>query len=146
MKEYEEIPNTKIDTHIDELKAESYISINSTFSTINSNNSPSYYNEASADINKWPLLKSTGFHSHDSEFTKYISPMTLEGDTLVQLQKWWDAISFDFCKYLSTNKICPTYKKIKPENDYITKFPLPLDTHYKYVTAKENLKHSQYQS
>ena len=91
MKENEEILNTKIDTNIDEFKAEASISINKTFYPLNSNKYPSSYNQPSADINKLPLLKSPNFHSHASQFTKNRSPMTLEGDTLLQLQKWWCA-------------------------------------------------------
>ena len=77
MKEDEEILNTKIDTNIDDLKAESPSSINQTFSPLNPQNSHSSYNRPSADINKWPLLKSPGFHSLASQFTKHLSPMNL---------------------------------------------------------------------
>ena len=47
--------NTKIDTNIGGLKAEAYRSINQTFSPLSSNNSHSYFNQPSADINQWPL-------------------------------------------------------------------------------------------
>ena len=76
-KENEEILNTNIDTNIDEFKAESSSSINKKLSPLNSNKYTSYYNQPSADINKWPLLKSPYFHSRDSQFTKHLSPMTL---------------------------------------------------------------------
>ena len=66
MKEHEEILNTKIDTNIDDLKAEASSSINKILSPFNSNNYPHYYNQPSADINKLPLLKSPYFHSHAS--------------------------------------------------------------------------------
>ena len=52
MKVHEEILNTKFDTNIDDPKAEESSSINNTFSPLNSNNSPSSYNQFSADINK----------------------------------------------------------------------------------------------
>ena len=87
MKENEEILNTNIDTKIEEFKAEASRSINSKFSHIILNNSPSSYNQPSSDINKWPLLKSPDFYSHASQFTKHILPMILEGDTILQLQK-----------------------------------------------------------
>ena len=82
--------------NIDEFKSKLSISINKTFSTLNPNNSPSYYNQPSDDIIKCPLLKSPDYHSHSSQFTKHLSSMTLEGDTLLQIQKWWDAICSAF--------------------------------------------------
>ena len=63
--------------------------------------------------------------------------MTLEGDTLIQIQKWWDAICSTFCQYLSTNKIWPSYKKLISEHYNITKFLLPPDNHSKQITAQE---------
>ena len=103
MKEYKEVINTNIDINIDDLKAEAYISINKKLSPINPKKYPSSYNQPSADINKWPLLKSTYFLSHASQFTKNISPMTLEGKTLIQLKKWQDYIRSAFFQYISTN-------------------------------------------
>ena len=87
MKKNEEIRNTNIDTKIYEFKYEASISINRTFSPLNSKNFPSYYNQPSDYINKLPLLKSPDSHSSASQFTKHLSPMNLEGDTLIQLQK-----------------------------------------------------------
>ena len=92
MKEHEEILNTDIDTNIYYLKSEASIYINKTFSTLNSNKYPYSYNQPSSDTNKWPLLKSPDVHSHDSQFTKYLSHMTLEGETFLQLQKLLDDI------------------------------------------------------
>ena len=85
-------------------------------STFNSKKYPSSYDQTPADIIKWPLLKSTYFHSHSSKFIKHLSYIILEFNTLLQLQKWWDANISDFCKYLSTNKILPPYKKLKSEH------------------------------
>ena len=96
MKEHEDILNTKIDTKIYDLKYEASSSINKKLSPLNSNNPPSSYKKPSSDINKLPLLKSPDFHSHPSQFTKHISPMTLEGDTLLKLKKWWYAIHSAF--------------------------------------------------
>ena len=64
--------------------------------------------------------------------------MTLEGNTLLQIQKWWDAIIPAFCQYLSTKTILPPYKSIRAELHNIPKFLLPPDTHLNYATAKEN--------
>ena len=62
--------------------------------------------------------------------------MTLEGDTLIQMKKWRNAICSAFCQNMSTKKISSSYKKLKSESKDITKFLFPLDTHYKYATAK----------
>ena len=86
MKENEDLLNTKIDTKIEKLKSRLSISINITVSPINPKNSPSYYNQHSDNIIKWPLLKSLDFHSHPSQFTKHLSYMTLEGDNLLQIK------------------------------------------------------------
>ena len=66
--------------------------------------------------------------------------MTLEGNTLLQLQKWWDAICSAVCKSLSTNKNWPPYRKLNAENNEITNFLLPPDTLYKNITPKENFE------
>ena len=104
MKEHEEVLNTKMDTKIDDLKAEASSSINQTFYTLNSHESNYYYNQPSDDINKCPFLKSPDFHSHASQFTKHLSPMTLECDTPIQLKKNLDAVCYALCQSLSTNK------------------------------------------
>ena len=67
--------------------------------------SPSSYDQHLASIIKWTLLKSPDVHFRASQFTKNLSCMNLEGDTLLPIQKWWDAIISAFWKYLSTNKI-----------------------------------------
>ena len=64
----------------------------------------SYSEQPSTDIIKWPLLKSTGEYSHASQFTKHFPSPNLEGNTLLKLQKWWDAIQSTFYKLLSTQK------------------------------------------
>ena len=66
--------------------------------------------------------------------------MTLEGDTLLQLQKWWDAICYALYQSLSSNKIFTPHKKFNAENYDITKFFLPPYTHSKYITAKEKFE------
>ena len=100
MKEHEEVIKTKIDANIDDLKYEASISINQTFSPLNSRNFHSYSNQPSADIKTFPLLKSPDSHSHASQFTQHLSPITLEGYTLLQIQKRWYAIISDFYKSL----------------------------------------------
>ena len=102
---------------------------------LNSNKYFSSHDQPSADPIKCKILKSPDFHSHASQFTKTFSFMTLEDDTLFQLQKWWDAIISVFCQSLSTKKSCPPYKRLKSEHQNISKFLLPQDTHYKYATA-----------
>ena len=72
--------------------------------------------------------------------------MTLEGGNLLQIQKWWDAILSTFCQSLSSTKILPACKYVKSENHNISSFILPPDTHPKFTTAKENIKHYQYNS
>ena len=143
MKENDEILNTNIDTKIDKFKSEAPWSINKLLYPLNSNNYTPSYNQPSANIIKWLLLKSTDFRLHASQLTKHLSPMTLEGDTLLQLQKWWYTIRSALCKYLSTKNSCLTYKKIKPEQYDITKCLLPPDTHSKHVTEKGDSKHYQ---
>ena len=75
-------------------------------------------------------------NSNVSLFTKYISFMTLEVDTLLQIQKWWHTIISPLCQYLSTNKICPPYKTLRAEHHNTAFSFLPLDTHPKFPTAK----------
>ena len=116
MKEHGEILNTNIDTDIDALKAESISSIKNKLSPLKQNNSPSSSNQPSAYINNCPLLKSLDFHSYALHFTKHLSIINIEGDTLLQLQKWWYAIRSTFRQYLSTNKIWLPYKKLKSYN------------------------------
>ena len=74
MKEHKEIRNTKIDTNIDDLKAEASICINNKFSPPNSKKSPYSSNQPSADINKCQFLNSLYFYSHASQFTKKYHP------------------------------------------------------------------------
>ena len=62
--------------------------------------------------------------------------MNLEGDTLIQIQKWWYAILSDFCQYLSTKKSWQAYKYIKEEHINISYFILPPETNINFYTAK----------
>ena len=64
---------------LDKFKPRAYSSIDMKAFSLNSKKSTSSYDQPSADIIKWPLLKSPYFHSHASQFTKHISFMTLEG-------------------------------------------------------------------
>ena len=109
-------------------------------STLNSNKSPSCYNQPSSDIIKWPLFKSSEKYSHASQFTKHLYPMTHEGGTLIWIQKWLDAIIYAFFQYLSTNKIWSSYKSLRAEHHNIYCFILPLDTHTIFSKAKQNYK------
>ena len=82
--------------NIDKFKTEESSYIDIRFSVINPYKSPSSYDQPSAGFIKWTLTKSPYFHSLASKFTKHISFMTLEGDTLLKLQKWWDSIIYSF--------------------------------------------------
>ena len=84
-----------LNMRLDELKSEIFSSIDMKLSTINSNK---------ADIIKWQPLKSPEKYYHASQFTKNPSFVSLEGGTLLQIQKWLDAILSGFCQYLSSNK------------------------------------------
>ena len=89
MKENEEL----LKNNIDKFKSKSSRFINNTVSPLSSNNYPYSYNQPSADIIKLPLLKSPGFHYHALQFTKHLSSMTLEVNTLLQIQKLWNAFN-----------------------------------------------------
>ena len=82
-------------------------------SALNSNKYPSSYDQPSDDLIKFPLLQSPDYYSHASKFTKRLLSVNLESDTILQLQKWWDAIIYAFFQSLSTNNIWPLYEKIK---------------------------------
>ena len=101
-KENKELLNVKIDKKVRELNSEASSSINKTFSPLNSNNSPSSYKQPSAVIIKWPILKSPDFHSHAPQFGKHLLTMTLEGDTLFQIQKWWDVVRSAFFQSITS--------------------------------------------
>ena len=73
---------------LDELKSETASSIDMKISTLSSNTPLSSYEHPLADIIKFPLIKSPEKYSHASQFTKHRSSMTIEGDTLLQIQKW----------------------------------------------------------
>ena len=64
--------------------------------------------------------------------------MTLKGDTLLQIQKWWDAIISVLCQSLSTNKIWSACKSPKSEHRNRYYFIIPPDISPKFSTAKEN--------
>ena len=72
----------------DELKYETLISIDIKLLTLSSNKYPSYYDQHSADLIKWPILKSPDKYCHASQFTKHLSFITLEGDTLLQIKNY----------------------------------------------------------
>ena len=97
----------------------------------------SSYDQTSADLINCPLPNSPEKYSHASQFNKHISFMNLEGDTLLQIQKWWDAILYDLCQTLSTNNIWTAYKYLKAENNNIYYFILLSDTHTKFATENE---------
>ena len=50
---------------------------------------------------KWPLLKPTDKHSHESQFTKMISSLNLRGGTLLWLLNLWYSLWSSFWQSLS---------------------------------------------
>ena len=56
----------------------------------------SYYKQPYYDLTKYPLLKPPEKGSHASKFIKHMSSINIEGNTLLQLQKWWDAIIYAY--------------------------------------------------
>ena len=109
-------------------------------------NSPSSYKQPSADITKWPLPKPPDFHSHASKFTKYISSMTLEGDTLLQHKNGGMSLfllSDNFCQ----QTISDNHTRNSKQN-IITYLILSLkQTHIINIPQqKKIMKHSQYHS
>ena len=75
-----------------EFKCETFSSIEMKLSTLNSNKSPSFYDQPSADIIKGPLLESPEKYFYISELTKHLSSKNLLGNTLLQIQKWWNVV------------------------------------------------------
>ena len=122
---------------LNEFKPETVSSIHINRSSLSSNIFSSSYDQPSADLINCTLLKSPEKYSHASKFTKHLSFMTLEGDTVLQIQKWQDAIISTFFQYLSTNRIWPEYKYLKEEHHDISSFIIQPDTYPKFTTAKK---------
>ena len=74
-------------------------------SALASNKPPSSYDQTSDDIIQLPLLKSPEKYPHASQFTKHISSITLEVETIIHIQKLWDSILSEFFQSLLTKKI-----------------------------------------
>ena len=130
--EIERIENEEyLKIKFDEYKAETYIVIYMKLLTLNSKTFTSYHGQNSVYLIKCPLLRSPDKYSHASQFARHLSFITLEGDTLLQIQKNWDAILSDFCQSLSTNNSFPPYKSLIAEHHNISKLLLPLYTHPK---------------
>ena len=101
-------------------------------------NKPCYsYNKLSSDLIQSPLLKSPEKYSHASQYTKHLSSINLEGDTLIQIQKWWDSILSSFCQSLSTNNSVRSYEYITEDHHELSYFIIPPDTHTKFAKVKE---------
>ena len=96
----------------------------------------SYY--TNTNLFKWTLLKTPEKSTRSFQFTKHLTPPTLEGNTLIHLQKWWDAIRCAYFQSMSTNNCFPTWKLLQ-ETDYnLTKYVLPPPTHSKISTKNAN--------
>ena len=63
---------------MDEYKSETSSYIDMKLLTLNSNKSPTYYDQPSSDLIKLSLLKSPEKYSHASQFTKHLYFITLE--------------------------------------------------------------------
>ena len=74
-------------------------------------------------------------YSYASQFTKHMSSMNLEGDTIHQLQNKLKPICYAFCLSLSTNKSWTSYKYLTPKYYYIYSFVIPSDTQFKLSTS-----------
>ena len=113
-------------------------SIDRKLSALSSNKLPSYYYQPSDVLIKWPLLKSPGKYSHASQFIKNLYYITLKGNTLLQIKKWWDSVLYSFFQYLSTKNIWTTKKSLKSQHHNISYFLLPPPTNTKLSTANKN--------
>ena len=98
---------SKMNTKLDELKIEIKADNTTKFDPLNMKLSyfaldKPYYScdQPYYDLIQWPLLYSPEKSSYASKFTKHLSSITLEGDTLIQIQKSWDAIFSDFFQSL----------------------------------------------
>ena len=85
-------PEAKIDIRIDKFKNEIKADTTTTFiffdmklSVLLQVNLILPPTNPSADIIKWPLLKSSGKYLHASQFNKHLSSMNLECNTLLQI-------------------------------------------------------------
>ena len=91
--------NTKLDEFKTEIKTDNtttFNSLNIKISALTSNKSSSSYDQHYNDIIPWSLLNSTEKYSNASKFTKHLSSMNLEVNTLIHIHKWWDAIIYAF--------------------------------------------------
>ena len=129
----------------DNIKPDHVKSINSLdmkIPDITSNNPSSFYEQPSADLTKFPLLKSPENYSHASQFNKIFlhepwrwhSPLT---------SKLWGSISSHFFQSLSINNIWMSYKYLKAAGYDISSFTLIPDTHPKSEIAKETINRSK---
>ena len=82
-KENEEV----LKNNFDKFKAKESSSINMKAPDLNSYKYPYSYDQPSADLIKFPLLKSPDFQYRASQLTEHLSFMTVEGNSLLQIQK-----------------------------------------------------------
>ena len=96
-------PEETIEMKLDEIKYDNVKTINSLdmkISYITSNNPCFSYEQPSAELTKFLLLKSPDKASDASQFTKHVPSPNFKGNTLLQLQKWWDENQSAFCQSL----------------------------------------------
>ena len=53
---------------------------------------PSTSDKTHTDPFKFQIIKTTKKSTHETQFSKHLTNLILEGDSLIQIQKWWDAI------------------------------------------------------
>ena len=131
---------------LNEFKSETFSSFEMKLPALTSNKPYSKYDQRSDDLIKCTLLKSPEKYPHASQSTKRLSSMTLKGNTIHYIEKWWDVILSDFCQYLSKNKSWTEYKYIKVENHNIYEFILPPDKKLHYIQQNKNKNHYKYHS
>ena len=107
---------TTIENKIDDIKPDHTKNINflnMKISKILYYKNYSYSKHPSANVLKFPLLNSPEKYSHVPQFTKHFPFLNLEGDTQLQILKWWGTIISESFQSLSTNNSFATYKSIK---------------------------------
>ena len=102
-----------------------------------------YYEQTPADIIEQKLLKLPEKYSYAPKSTKTFSSLNLEGETILQLQKWFDTIQYDFYQYLSTSNIWTVQKYPKPPDYDISIFVPPPEIHTKSDKENKTIRNSQ---
>ena len=93
-----------------------------------------------SDSDTYPLLKSTNDkNSHFSKFRSLLERLTLQGDNLQDVKKWWSAINSKLMMTLKSNKCLPAYKDLTPSYDPRTSL-IPPVAHTQHQEGDEAYK------